>query len=76
MSPDEMEARSRRYSNERIILLPLSSGALAVFNNGGDLCGIIEPPFDEWRYSDLIAMWHPPARTPSRPRPTLEELGL
>lgn len=74
MSPDEQEARSRRYCNDVIMLLPLSSGAIAIFNRAGDLCNILEPPFDEWRFSDLINAWHPPASLAARPNPTLEEL--
>lgn len=77
MSPDEQEARSRRLSNDRIILLPLSSGAIAVFNNAGELCGIIEEAFaNRWHFRDLMEMWHPPAQREAKPRPTLEELGL
>ncbi len=37
---DEYEARSNRYSNRVIILLPLSSGNVAVFNSTRELTGI------------------------------------
>ncbi len=37
---DEYEARSNRYSNRVIILLPLSSGNVAVFNSARELTGI------------------------------------
>jgi hypothetical protein len=79
MSPDEQEARSRRLSNDVIMLLPLSSGRVAVFNRGGDLCGYAYPP-DEWSTEPANAFWdavrfawHPPTERKA-PRPTLEEL--
>jgi hypothetical protein len=79
MSPDEQEARSRRYAHERIVLLPLSSGNIAVFNCAGDLCGIEAP--ERWKHHveggfievEMLLSWHPPA---TRARPSLEELGL
>lgn len=40
MIKDEQEALSRKYSNDVIILLRLSSGNLAVFNNARELTGI------------------------------------
>jgi UPF0288 family protein (methanogenesis marker protein 3) len=43
MTPDEQEARWRKYSDDRIILLPLKSGNIAVFNNAAEFCGIVEP---------------------------------
>lgn len=70
MSPDEQEARWRRYSNDVIKLLPLKSGRIAVFNRGGDLCGIY---FGD-RISELMELWYPPAKREARPNPTLEEL--
>jgi hypothetical protein len=79
MSPDEQEARSRRYAHERIVLLPLSSGNIAVFNCAGELCSIEDPYWFSWNHThkefklELKAQWHPPA---TRARPSLEELGL
>jgi hypothetical protein len=46
---DVQEALSRVDCDEVIRLLPLKSGAIAVFNNVGELCGVIsdiEPWFD------------------------------
>jgi hypothetical protein len=75
MSPDEQEARSRRYSNDVIMLLPLQSGSVAIFNRAGDLCDImhLDDPQIAGFMSDIVAHWHPPA---TRARPSLEELGL
>jgi hypothetical protein len=75
MTRDEQEALSRKYSNDVMILLPLYSGAIAIFNNARELCGIIEPPFDEWRIGDIQDLWRPPAVRVAH-RPTLEDLGL
>lgn len=77
MSPDEQEARSRRYSNDVIMLLPLQSGNIAIFNRAGDLCGIVEgaddEPADSTLWDRISGTWHPPT---TRARPSLEELGL
>jgi hypothetical protein len=75
MSPDEQEARSRRLSNDVIMLLPLSSGLTAVFNRGGDLCGILKLEGDKL-WDIVLTTWRPPAQREAKPRPTLEELGL
>jgi hypothetical protein len=79
MSPDEQEARWRKYSDDRIILLPLKSGKIAVFNNAAELCGIVELSEDiygkdNWdRFRDT---WRRPGKAEPKPRPTLKELGL
>jgi hypothetical protein len=39
MTKDEQEALSRFYAPEAIRLVPLKSGAIAVFNNAKELCG-------------------------------------
>ena len=77
MTPDEQEALSRLYSDDVIRLLPLKSGALAIFNNARDLCGIIH---DLKEYDDcglvikaIMSTWYPPKRAPA---PDLKELGL
>jgi hypothetical protein len=83
MTPDEQEALSRRHDRAaRIILLPLSSGAVAIFNGELDLCGYVLPP-DEWStlpanalWDEIQFKWHPPAPKAMRPQPTLEDLGL
>jgi hypothetical protein len=74
MSPDEQEARWRKYSDDRIILLPLKSGKIAVFNNAAELCGIEEPHYGQPK--DLFPCWRRPGKAEAKPRPTLEELGL
>lgn len=38
---DDYEAKSRKYSNEVVILLELESGNIAVFNNARTLTGVI-----------------------------------
>jgi hypothetical protein len=77
MTKDEQEALSRLYSDDIIRLLPLKSGAVAVFNNARDLCGIIphEPLSREQAYwfQKLKAVWYPPKKPPAV---DLEELGL
>ena len=79
MTPDEQEALSRLYSDDVIRLLPLKSGAVAVFNNARDLCGIIPAP-DGQLYGnrdtplfEIVRTWYPPKRAPA---PDLKELGL
>jgi hypothetical protein len=85
MSPDEQEARWRKYSDDRIILLPLKSGRIAVFNNAAEFCGIVEPKqeaSDEYgfftldTFDECKAIWRRPGKREAKPRPTLEELGL
>ena len=78
MTKDEQEALSRLYSDDVIRLLPLSSGAIAVFNNARELCGIIHPmdtleATDGSVWQQVRNLFYPP-RKPQPP--TLEELGL
>jgi hypothetical protein len=73
MSPDEQEARWRKYSDDRIILLPLKSGNIAVFNNAAEFCGITQ---HSHLLNDVRAIWRRPGKREAKPRPTLEELGL
>jgi len=43
MTPqDEYDAKTRRYSNDVVILLKLTSGNIAVYNNARMLTGIID----------------------------------
>lgn len=67
MTPDEQEALSKAHSNEVILVLPLKSGRLAVFNNARVLCGITTS------WETVPVHWRPPA---TAVRPSLEELGL
>jgi hypothetical protein len=78
MSPDEQEARWRKYSDDRIILLPLKSGAVAIFNNAAEFCDImyLDDPTVRGCMEDIIAHWRRPSKREAKPRPTLEELGL
>ena|ERR1700733_2047104 len=50
-TPDEIEAFSRRYSDSVLRVLPLASGRLAVFDNGGQLVEVREeiPNWEELR---------------------------
>lgn len=59
MDPDTQEALSRRYADTVVIMLPLRSGKLAVFNNARELCGFIEGGAD-WPPS----CWVPPKKRP------------
>jgi hypothetical protein len=79
MTKDEQEALSRLYSDDIIRLLPLKSGAVAVFNNARDLCGIIERTSEITNegeatvWEQVIEVWYPPKKPPAV---DLEELGL
>jgi hypothetical protein len=73
MTPEEQEAKSRKYGNEGIIVVPLRGGHFAVFNRAYDLCGIA----NSW--DEIPSVYVAPSARPSRARgwrPTLEELGL
>lgn len=70
MTKDEQEALSRFYSNDVIRLLPLSSGAIAVFNNAGDLCAVLQPSLT---LGTIREAWYPPKKAPAV---DLKELGL
>lgn len=76
MTKDEQEALSRAHSDDVIRLLPLSSGAIAVFNNARELCGIVDleedvEDTDDWER--ILRVWFPPAKPPAV---DLKELGL
>lgn len=84
-NPDVQEALSRRYSDDIIMLLPLRSSRLAVFNAARELCGFVPVERDEfwtelkidWEY--VWEVWHPPAAaapTLTKPPVDLEELDL
>jgi hypothetical protein len=85
-NPDVQEALSRRYSDDIIMLLPLRSGAIGVFNAARELCGFTkfhEMSYKEYNYHfvdwRVIAdVWHPPAAVPTLTKPPvdLEELDL
>jgi hypothetical protein len=73
MTPDEQEALSSRYSRQAIVILPLSSGNLAIYSDTSrKLCAIIPRP-SGWQ--EILAAWTPPA-VPKRPQVDLSELGL
>lgn len=81
MTSDEQEALSRAHSDDVIRLLPLRSGAIAVFNNARELCGIIKE--DDLLYNPTteaytvwacaVNIWYPPKKAPAI---DLKELGL
>ena len=77
MTPDEQEALSRRYSDDVILLLPLKSGAIAVFNNARTLCGFVDETC-KLNEEIILQLWHPPEKPAPRKRQgvDLEELGL
>jgi hypothetical protein len=64
MTPDEQEALSRLYSDDVIQLLPLKSGAVAVFNNARELCGILPDQY-QGCLSGILRVWFPPKRAPA-----------
>jgi hypothetical protein len=81
-NPDVQEALSRRYSDDIIMLLPLRSGAIAIFNSARELCGFQEQlVYDEegfWTDGGITDKWHPPTAAPTLTKPPvdLEELDL
>lgn len=76
--PDVQEALSRRYGNDIIMLLPLKSGKVAVFNCARELCAVIKPAHDDDEYHT----WGRITDSVKQPEPAspktvdLEELGL
>ena len=56
MTQDEQEALSKKYGTEVVMLLPLKSGKIAIFNSARELCGII----DGERINTWNTTWHPP----------------
>jgi hypothetical protein len=74
VTTDELQAESRKYLDTRIILVPLDSGRVAVYNNAAELCGILSR---DATLHDTWWTWRAP--TPvrkDRSHVTLEELGL
>lgn len=81
MTSDEQEALSRAHDSSAIvILIRLSSGRFAVFNNARELCGTLTR--DELAYAVTWwkqwppLCWRAPAKAPEHPKVNLEELGL
>jgi hypothetical protein len=72
MSPDEQEAKSRRYSNDVVLLLRLASGRVAIFNNARELDRIIEPPPFDLSVKPVT----PPKSLPSSPLFSTDDLDL
>ena len=77
MSPNVMEAESRKYSNDVIIVLPLSSGKLAVFNAARQLAGIV----DTWNDAGYVSIpeivkYEPPATVPAKLEHLLKGIEL
>jgi hypothetical protein len=87
-NPDVQEALSRRYSDDIIMLLPLSTrDAFAVFNSARELCGFVDVEQRTSGHGETSGMislyglaeaWHPPAAVPTLTKPPvdLEELDL
>ena len=73
MTSDEMEAESGKYSNRVLILLPLTSGLVAVFNNARQRQAIVP-----WSQVQHVPIHMPEAvlYQPSPVRINLKELGL
>jgi hypothetical protein len=78
--PDVQEALSRRYSDDIIVLLPLRSGAIGVFNAARELCGFVGVMMfdEECFWEDVLKVWHQPTAAPTLTKPPvdLEELDL
>lgn len=85
MTSDEQEALSRAHDSSAIvILLRLTSGRFAVYNNARELCGIITPEYQDADIPEYTYVaipwpptgWRPPAKVPQRPTIDLKELDL
>src|ERR1700734_2290720 len=81
-SPDLQEALSRRYGSGALVVLPLSSGKLAVFGADRQLLAIEEeaPGLEKWRawsreFESKVAAKRPKPSTPAA-EVDLKELGL
>lgn len=79
MTQDEQEALSRAHGRDVIVVLPLKSGNIAVYNAKRELCGILESP--TWyppgeAIARIQLMWSPPTYQSAKPEVNLEELGL
>jgi hypothetical protein len=59
---DTQEALSRRYGDSIIILLPLKSGNVAVFDASRQLCGFFQPDENSLWWPAIQEMWHPPEK--------------
>jgi hypothetical protein len=78
MTSDEQEALSRKYGNDMIMLLPLKSGRIAVFNAERTLCGIVDDrdgigPREDYTVWEKAVVCHFP---PAPRNVTLKDLGL
>lgn len=69
MTTDEQEALSRAHGRDAIVLIPLRSGNIAVYNAKRELCGIVE----DW--AEAQSVWRPP-QDYRKTIVSLEELGL
>lgn len=76
MTPDQQEALSRAHGRDVIVVLPLRSGNLAIYNAKRELCGILA----EWNTAGLAliySIWFPPSPFSGEAHPIdLKELGL
>jgi hypothetical protein len=79
VTPDELDAGSRRYGPDVIVLLPLKSGRIAILNCCREICGYMDNDFDDngWFLKTAQSLWRP-ARAHRKPPKTvtLKELGL
>lgn len=64
MTPDEIDAETRKYSNDAIILLRLKSGKIAMFNNSRELLAIVD------RFPSEIMRQLRLSRTAGQPMPS------
>lgn len=80
MTPDEQEALSLKHSNSALILLPLSSGKVAIFDNSRKLLQIREPPLEYHSLALLslaaLSSLLVKAAAPVQPQSSAEELGF
>jgi hypothetical protein len=81
MTPDELEALSRKYSNDVWHFLKLASGRWALFNEARDLVGIEDDlTMAEIKYDQRTPVPNPPELALEERRPKLSidlsKLGL
>jgi hypothetical protein len=69
VTPDELEALSRKYSNDVWHFIELSSGRWAFFNEARELVAVLEAPL----FSLVKDIYHQRTPVPNPPELALEE---
>lgn len=70
-SPEEFEASAKRYSNDCVIIVPLSSGRFGVFNNAREFHFVV----DEASLASAVRAVPPIARRKA-PKPSFSIISI